>query len=93
MDLLDRIDEAHRRQGISDYVDSLPLDNHISERDAQMLLDELNTIDSNGFNGNSALHPEVKIALKQPLRETNSISSAPWGKSRPELQALSLLSR
>jgi chromosome segregation ATPase len=93
MDLLDRIDEAHRRQGISDYVDSLPLDNHISERDAQMLLDELNTIDSNGFYGNSAPHLEVKIALKQPLRETNSISSTPLGKSRPELQALSLLSR
>jgi hypothetical protein len=93
MDLLDQLDEAHRRQGISDYVNSLP-DNRISEFDAQLLLDELDTIESNGSNGNFAPVLELNLESKQqPLLETNSMSLTSWKNSRPEFQALSLLSR
>lgn len=93
MDLLDQLDEAHRRQGISDYVNSLP-ENRISEIDAQLLLNELNTIESNGSNGIFAPVLEVNSESKQqPLLETNSISPTALKNSRPEFQALSLLSR
>lgn len=81
IDLLDRLDHANRQKDISDFVASVPR-HHLSARDTEMLLNELQSHDSSS-----------KASSENGDVDNAEVESKYLSRQNPEFQALTLLSR
>eukprot|EP01033_Poteriospumella_lacustris_P002044 gene2044-1489_t len=98
MDLLDQMDEARRRQDLDAYMESLSEDHQLTQFQSQMLLNELESSDhddSSPIPGMDLIPAGVSEpqSTALPLSPARPAATSKFASSRPEYQALTLLSK
>lgn len=96
MDLLDQMDEARRRQDLNAYMESLSEDHQLTQLQSQMLLNELESSDhddSSPIPGMDLIPASEPQSTALPLSPARPAATSKFASSRPEYQALTLLSK
>lgn len=98
MDLLDQMDEARRRQDLNAYMESLSEDHQLTQFQSQMLLDELESSDHDDASPTPGMDlipagASEPQSTALPLSPARPAATSKFASSRPEYQALTLLSK